>query len=158
MNPPNNASNPVDTPSPSNSVKKTRARISKQKRTKGLRLLQQLTFLADNFPEFANLIRPSLDAVKRETERTYHSDRERVLLSIEQGAWIVQDLMDDTGLSRWDIEKILAGLEQLCLVEKAPRRVRGSGNEYLEYIYSLTHCALPLEPPTKQPTVEAVIS
>jgi hypothetical protein len=139
-------------------IKKTRARISKQKRRKGLELLQELEFLADHYPEFAGLLRPSLDSVKRETERTYSSDRERVILSIEQGAWIIQDLMDDTGLSRWDVEKILRDLEGLGLVEKSPRRVKGTANEYLEFIYSLTHRAPLSEPHTKQPTAQAVIS
>jgi predicted Rossmann fold nucleotide-binding protein DprA/Smf involved in DNA uptake len=139
-------------------LKKTRDGIGQQKRRKGLRLVQELTFLSDNFPEFASLIRYSLDAVQRETERTYHSDRERVILSIEQGAWILQDLMDDTGLPRHEVGKILLELEALGLVQKSPRRVQGTKCEYREYLYSLTHQSPVLVPPTKQPTSKALIS
>jgi hypothetical protein len=143
-------------------LKPARARISKKKRAKGLRLLQELQFLADGYPEFAKLIHPAIAAVKRETERTYGSDRERVVLAIEQGAFTVDDIIDDTGLSRWDVQKILDELVELKFVERSPRKVSAGIGETTEFIYTLTHRPPnfdPLKPiNSKQPTPQALIS
>jgi len=124
---------------PNNPIKTARARISKRKRAKGLELLQKLNFLIDSYPEFAGELQIILISIRRQTERTFHSDRERVLLSIEQGAWTVTDIMDDTRLSRWDVEQILINLQELKLIYRDSRRIKGNGNEYTEHLYKLTH-------------------
>jgi hypothetical protein len=139
---------PLAGPPPSATApeKSKRGRVSTKRRRRGLELLQELYLLDGKFSEFSALLAPAIEAVKHAAERTRLSDRDQVLLAIEQGNFRKDEIMRVTGLSEWDCRKILEELEDLDLIEVSRQRRpdvdAGSGVPVL--LYMLTHNPPPL--------------
>jgi maltooligosyltrehalose synthase len=81
-----------------------------RRKKKGRTLLARLLKLSSDFPEFRAAIGESLDLVKHQIERCPESDRQLILHAIHLGAWTMDELTDDSKLTRPEIQKILDGL------------------------------------------------
>ncbi|HEX8773273.1 MAG TPA: hypothetical protein VF735_06670 [Pyrinomonadaceae bacterium] len=98
-----------------------RERISKAKRKRALDLTQQLMFLQDKFTEaeFSEILQEAIDRAKRISESNRSKDRDLVFLAIdEQGCWVIEDICDQTGLSRAVVEPILDELLRIPLIKQ----------------------------------------
>lgn len=89
-----------------------RNRFSQKHRREGQRLAELLRQQRESFPSFAEQIDQLIDKVTLHAQRTRQSDREKVLSLLtdwhEGLGW--RDIMEDTGMSRWDVRKILESL------------------------------------------------
>ncbi len=111
-------------------LEEKRARVSDKKRQRAKDLLQELLNLEAKYGEFAPHLESAIKALRRESERTRKSDRDLVLFAIEHGAHVIEDICDDTGLSRWDAQQVLDWMVSVNLVVKAPEyRPPGSSNK-----------------------------
>ncbi|HEX3560379.1 MAG TPA: hypothetical protein VHU19_14320 [Pyrinomonadaceae bacterium] len=139
------ATTPPQTPAaglpPSTPEKSKRDRVSTRRRRRGLELLQELYLLDAKFGEFSALLAPAIQAVKHAAERTRVSDRDQVLIAIEQGNFRKDEICRSTGLSEWDARKILEELEDLDLVEVSRQRRPDcdAGDGVPVLLYTLTH-------------------
>ncbi len=110
----------------------------------GPELLQLLYNLDAKYGEFAALLAPAIHAVKEDTRRE-RSDRELVLLAIEQGNFLRADIEEATDLSSWNVRKALKELIRLGLVEAKPQgrptvdRVGDSSHNKPTLLYVLKH-------------------
>src|ERR1043165_1745702 len=132
-------------PAPS-SEKSKRGRVSTKRRKRGLELLQELYLLDGRFGEFSALLAPAIEAVKHATERTRLSDRDQVLLAIEQGTFRKDEIMRATHLSVWDCRSTLEELEDHDLIEvsRQGRPDVDAGDGVPVLLYMLTHHVPPL--------------
>lgn len=105
-----------------------RARISDGKRQRGLQLLQLLLNLEASHAEFSKQLQLSIEAVRKETERTRTSDRDLVFLAVERGFCLKSQIVAETGLTEWDVRKILVELEELDLINVRRQR-QGAGDD-----------------------------
>jgi hypothetical protein len=126
--------------------KAKRDRVSTKRRRRGLELLQELYLLDARFGEFSALLAPAIAAVKHAAERTRLSDRDQVLLAIEQGNFRKDEIMRATGLSEWDARKILEELEDHEFVEVSRQRRPDvdAGDGVPVLLYKLIHNPPPL--------------
>ena len=87
-----------------------------RRRARGRRLLARLAKLASSFPEFKNALAESLDLVQLEIDRCPESDRQLVLHAIHLGAWTIDEIMDETRLTRAELQKHLDQLLALAII------------------------------------------
>lgn len=98
--------NPPVPSSTGRSVSK-RARSPKDKRSAALELWKALTRLEQKFPDFSRQLEPAIEAVIFQARRDKQSDKDLVLSALEAGCWVIEEIATETGLSRWDTQKIL---------------------------------------------------
>lgn len=118
-----------------------RQRVSEARRGRGKELLQELLNLESNYGEFSRQLTPAIDALRHECERTRDSDRDLVLFAIEEGCYTQAEIMRRTGLSSWDVRKILEELEDADIVEVSRQRRPGCDNQVgvPVLLYQFTH-------------------
>ena len=85
----------------------TTTHAHERRRQRGQQLLARLAKLASSFPEFRAAIGESLDLVKHQIDRSPESDRQFILSAIHLGAWTIDELRDETKLTRAEIQKHL---------------------------------------------------
>jgi hypothetical protein len=86
-----------------------RPRFSQKRRLQGERLVNTLREYASAFPGFASELQECIERIVEQSQRTRASDRERVLKALREwkGGLGARDIMEDTGLSHWDVRQIL---------------------------------------------------
>ena len=80
--------------------------------------------LQAQFPEFARHFEPAIASLARESRRTRKSDRERVLALLEewdQTGMFFEELIHETGLSRWGLRVVLKEIAPLITRSYVPR-------------------------------------
>jgi len=78
-----------------------------RRRKRGQRLLARLSRLSSDYPEFKTAIGESLDLVTIQINRNPESDRQLILHAVHLGAWTIEELVDETKLTRVEIQRIL---------------------------------------------------
>ncbi len=102
--------------------KKPRARISERKRKKARELAQKLLIIRESVakePELRAILDHAAEAATRLGESTRQADRKlvyQVLTNFESVE--TQEIIDDTGLSRWVVDLILQQFEGRGFVKK----------------------------------------
>lgn len=81
-----------------------------RRRKRGQRLLAQLSRLSSDYPEFKTALRESLELVTHQINRCPESDRQLILHAVHLGAWTIEELTDETKLTRVEIQRILDDL------------------------------------------------
>lgn len=95
--------------------KPKRSRFSKTnalQRYKGSLLIEILREHQREFPRFAPYLEQAVERIASQAERTRASDRQKVLTVLKEwseGVYL-NDIVDDTNLSQWDVRQILADL------------------------------------------------
>lgn len=104
-------------------------------------VLQQLIFLSELSPRHARHLQLAIKALRWETKRTPAKDREKVMRVLESAAsWALEDLVEETNLSRNELRPILIQLIELGLVERrrTPRRSDFAHGQ-VSFVFALTH-------------------
>jgi predicted transcriptional regulator len=108
------------------SPKPKRGRFSQKRRKQGNRLAQLLRQQRYQFPSYAPYLDEFARRIDEESERTRETDRERVIGAlVSWGALSVREIMEDTGLSHWDVRQVLAPLIKRGKVEETRPPVEG---------------------------------
>lgn len=118
--------------------KPKRSRFSQKHRSDGVRLADVLRQYQRDFPRFAPQLNDCIQRVIEDAERTRAMDRAKVLQAL--GAWdglYIEDIMEDTGLSRWDVRQLLPGLIKQGLVVEKPEPREKLSPACWRYIYAL---------------------
>lgn len=123
-----------------------RARVSEKKRKRARELEQELLFLQARFrfysePDLVELLQRAINDAHRLGESTRQSDRDSVLQVLERyEAAEIDDLEDETNLSRWVVDQILSEFEDKKLIGKRPvRDPAGSVGGRPRWVYFLLH-------------------
>lgn len=102
-------------------TKAARARVSERKRRKAKELAHKLVILRDGTPEpeLAKILARAAEEATLLSESTRKGDRDAVykVLSTYSGAE-VEDIMDETRLSRWVVDEILKEFETNKIAKK----------------------------------------
>ncbi len=85
----------------------TTTKAHARRRQRGRRLLARLSNLSSNFPEFRTALAESHDLIQQQIDRCPDTDRRLILAAIHLGAWTIDELGDETKLTRAEIQKIL---------------------------------------------------
>ena len=107
--------------------KQKRSRFSRTNllhRYHGERLIETLRAHQKEFPRFAPYLETVIAKVLNDSQRTRKSDQELVLKCLEEfneTGLLINDLVEDTGLSHWDLRQILSDLEKAGKVEFVPK-------------------------------------
>jgi hypothetical protein len=100
--------------------RKKRARVPDKKRKRAHDLEQRLRFLQDEFAEseLYEILQAAITAAHRLAQSTRNADRDLVLFAIErQICHTMEEICEETGLSRWVVQDILNQFIGLQLVE-----------------------------------------
>lgn len=117
-----------------------RNRFSPQaRRREGLRLLEILRSLEAEHPGFSEYLAKCIEQIDKSSLRTRRSDRQCVLGALKE--WeiglTVKEIMDETGLSHWDVRQILSDLQTEGMVTRIPETRDWPHHNVLTY--RLTH-------------------
>lgn len=94
-----------------------------RRRKRGQRLLARLSRLSSDYPEFKTALRESLQLVTLQINRCPESDRQLILHAIHLGAWTIEELTDETKLTRVEIQRILDELlAAKTIIKKVPQQ------------------------------------
>ena len=105
---------------PSRSSTKTKAHERRQE--SGKKLVARLKRLCSSFPEFKSALSESVELVTAEITRNPEGDRELILHAIHCGAWTMDELKEESGLTRLAIQKILDELERAGIIVRSVRK------------------------------------
>jgi hypothetical protein len=121
------------------SPKQKRNRFSPKFRSDGQRLAELLRETRNRFPHYAPQIDETILRITRDAQRTRGSDRDRVVAALKEWreglGW--KEIMEDTGLSRWDVRQILYDLIDKGIVEEKPEPLPGVRSVWWRRIYRL---------------------
>ncbi len=94
--------------------KPKRSRFSQKHRSEGVRLAEALRAFEREFPRFANHLSDCVQRITADAERTRASDREKVLKALREWQYglTAKELMEDTGLSHWDVRQTVYQLKK----------------------------------------------
>jgi hypothetical protein len=115
------------------SRKEKRVRFSRKHRSDGARLTELLRQHQQTFPSFKEQLEEFIDRVTTFAERNRLSDREKVLEALREWEFglTAKELVEDTGLSHWDVRMIVADLIRSGLVVE--KRELRPGNPRARY-------------------------
>jgi hypothetical protein len=95
-------------------VKEKRGRFSRAnvlQRHKGERLIAVLRAHQKEFPRFAPHLEQIISKIATDAQRTRKADRDSVISALRAwGALNIRELIEETGLSHWDVRQVLATL------------------------------------------------
>jgi DprA/Smf-like nucleotide binding protein involved in DNA uptake len=138
--------NPADPGHPP-AIRRKRARVSEKKRKRARELEQELLFLQagcrfSGEAELVELLQRAINEAHRIGEATRQSDRDNVLKALENWEAIeTDDLIDETGLSRWVLDQILHEFELKKLIKQLPVRDPAGEGGRPRAVWSLIHSA-----------------
>ncbi len=129
-------------PAPGKTIDDMRARLSDRKRRRAAELEQRLLFLKQEFTEieFNEILNVAVTAAHRLAQSSRKSDRDLFVAALEKWTVLeIEELTEETGLSRWVAENIGKALEKdgLVLIRPKADPNKSGGRPRLEY--SLTH-------------------
>lgn len=126
-------------------VSAKRARVSNRKRVHARELEQQLTLLRDLYsshyrvPELGEILDKAITSTHRLGESTRKEDRERVLLILHTWDVIeIDELEEESELSRWCLDQILAELKTNRIVDFTIGKPATPAGGRPQHLYSLT--------------------
>ena len=98
-------------------------------------IISKLRTLSARHPDFARQLEHCIESITEEAARTPDTDRALVWSALEQGCNCVEDIMDETGLQKWEVRQILSSLLNEGLVEESTeqRHAMGRWKERLLY-------------------------
>jgi hypothetical protein len=116
-----------------------RPRFSQKHRLQGERLVNTLREFLATFPAFAGELSDCIERISTESQRTRASDRDRVVKALRQweGGLGARDIMEDTGLSHWDVRQILYDLVAMGIVEERRETIPGKNLGQSRTLYVL---------------------
>lgn len=85
----------------------TQSNGNTRRRKRARTLAARIRKLIESFPEFRAVLDESLLLVQQQIERNPESDRQIVLAAIHLGAWTIDELLEETRLTRAELQKIL---------------------------------------------------
>lgn len=85
-------------------------------------LVELLRGQAREFPRFRNELTACAERIVAQSQRTRESDRQKVIKALKEWPEGLGrlEIMEDTGLSEWDVRQILAGLVKSGKVREKP--------------------------------------
>jgi hypothetical protein len=98
-----------------------------RRRERGRRLIARLAKLVATFPEFRTALLESIDLVQYEINRCPESDRQSVLHAIHLGAWTIDEIREETRLTRAELQK---HLDQLLALNTIIRKESQEKNKF----------------------------
>lgn len=107
--------------------KEKRSRFSRSnllRRDHGEQLIKTLRSHQKEFPRFAPYLEQVIAKVLSDSQRTRKGDKELVLKCLQdfnETGLLITEIIEDTGLSHWDVRQILKALEKAGTVEFVPR-------------------------------------
>lgn len=96
--------------------KKRREPLSEKRRRRAQACLSKLELLQAEFPELSKHLQPAVDSILRQRDRTRRSDRDTILRVLEdwhETGLVIEDLVDESGLSRWEVGEVLKEIAPL---------------------------------------------
>ena len=94
------------------------------RRDHGEQLVETLRAHQKQFPRFAPYLEQVISKVLNDSQRTRKGDQEMVLKCLREfheTGLLITDIVDDTGLSHWDVRQVLSELEKAGKVEFVPK-------------------------------------
>jgi hypothetical protein len=124
-------------------LKEKRPRVSAKLRKRAKALEQELLFLQDKYaevPELNEILQAAINAARGLADSSRQKDRDAVMLALEGFAALsLDEICDDTGLSRWVVGVILDEFITLVLVEVNPQYDPAPSQGSSPLLYSLIH-------------------
>jgi hypothetical protein len=120
------------------SQKPKRTRFSQKHQSDGIRLADVLRQYQKDFPRFAAQLDECIERVKADAARTRATDRKKVLKALmEWDGLTQQEIVEETGLSRWDVRQVLYGLRDRGLIDEHLQVLPGVQPTRSRTLYSL---------------------
>lgn len=118
-----------------------RARFALHHLSAGYKLVAILREQIAAFPTFADELNECIDRVTERARRTRATDRERVLKALKEweNGLSREEIMEDTGLSEWDVRQILGDLIKAGRVRAERERSLATNPTRCKNLYSLIH-------------------
>ena len=98
-------------------------------------IISQLRTLIGRHPDFARQLEHCIERITDEAARTPDTDRALVWCALEQGCNCVEDIMDETGLHKWEVRQILSRFLDEGLIEESTEKRHGMGRSAERLLY-----------------------
>lgn len=115
-----------------------RERFSKERGKEGAELVEILRSQVEAFPAFAEELNECIDKIVARAQRTRQLDREKVIDALKNwGSLTPKELMEETGMSHWDVRQTLADLLRKETVRETKVLRKGAHSKQYHKSYSL---------------------
>lgn len=119
-------------------MEQPRERFSSERGKEGAELVEILREQVEKFPAFADELNDCINKITARAQRTRQLDREKIKAALHNwGSLTAKELMEETGLSHWDVRQTLAELTKKGLVTETKVLRKGTHSKQYHKSYSL---------------------
>mgnify|MGYP003289906523 CR=1 FL=1 len=105
-----------------NPAQKPQTPAHDRRRRRAQTLRSHLVRLMESFDEFRSILESAIEEVDREAKRNPTTDRDLVLNALHCGAWTVDELLEETKVTRPELDRILKDLIAAEIIFSKPSR------------------------------------